>query len=245
MRNILLKSLYKIHKQGDMPAPSRAMTSEKSFACYQEMQKLSVESFKSHMAGNWSLVELGGSFGNLQQAFKYTLHKTKQIHQDNYPCNILYADPDVLCLEPIDPWGDHKNLDFHVFGAGNCGVRYFKNSMTNKLWKHAISVSRKWDNHNYNFEQDLYISLEKQAIKQLSGTLEDAVSACELWNQVDQVPNIDATHQDCSSQEIHDMVEQLEYHYDVPVVHFHSSRIPCATLLLMKKVWKHHQRTQQ
>ena len=239
MKNILLKSLYKIHNQSDLPAPSRGMTSKKSFECYQEMQKLSIESFKINMAGNWSLVQLGGSFDNLPQAFKYTLHKTRQIHRDNYPCNILYVDPDVLCLEPIDPWCDTKNIDFHLFGENNCGVRYFKHTMSNKLWQSILSQAKNWDNNNYAFEQDLYIMLEKEAIKLAGKKLEDYVSACDLWNQIHQEPNFQSRDENLNEHEINLLVESMQYLYEHSLVHFHSSRIPCATLSLMKKTWHH------
>jgi hypothetical protein len=163
VKNILLKSLFDIQdkKAGRKP---ELMLADLAWDTYQQMQALSLESFQQNLQGPWELIELTGTQPNLQSAFRFVMQRTQELWREHAPCNILYTDPDTLCMKPMDIFG--RFVDFRIFtdrdplsqrDYHNCGVRYFPSTLTETFWNEINSSMIPWhDNVHYAFETDIY-----------------------------------------------------------------------------------------
>ena len=81
------------------------MLADLAWDTYQQMQALSLESFQQNLQGPWELIELTGTQPNLQSAFRFVMQRTQELWREHAPCNILYTDPDTLCMKPMDIFG--------------------------------------------------------------------------------------------------------------------------------------------
>lgn len=161
--NILLKSLFDIKDKQTGRKPE-SMLSDTAYVAYQRMQALSKESFQTNLQGSWQLIELTGTQPNLQSAFRLTMQRTQELWHEHAPCNILYTDPDTLCVKPIDIFGRFR--DFRIFtdrdplsprDYHNCGVRYFPSTLTQSFWDEINGAMSRWhDRVHYAFETDIY-----------------------------------------------------------------------------------------
>jgi hypothetical protein len=163
VKNILLKSLFDIQDKTAGRKPE-LMLANSAFDAYQQMQALSTQSFKKNLQGDWELIELTGTQPNLQSAFRFVMQRTQELWRAHAPCNILYTDPDTLCMRPIDIFGKFK--DFRIFtdrdplsrrDYHNCGVRYFPSTLTEEFWHEINGAMSTWHDHvHYAFETDIY-----------------------------------------------------------------------------------------
>ena len=166
VKNILLKTLFPIKE-------IKYVFSEHTQDTWQEyvrMHELSVESFKKNLLGDWELISImDPPQETLQHAFRYTARLTRKIHQEHAPCRILYADPDTLCIRPLEIFG--RFSEFRLFdqmdqrtqpisekwdGYWCCCVRYFPEGLDNKFWHGMKRKMQKWDYGRYDYEQEMY-----------------------------------------------------------------------------------------
>jgi hypothetical protein len=224
MTNILLKSLFKINNHEQVNGqPTTDMT--RYFSSYRTMQDLSILSFKRNLRGPWHLVELDGEFDQLSDAFKHVMAKTKEIWKEHYPCNILYTDPDTLCIKPVEIFG--KFNEFRLFTNAyplsrthyhNCGVRYFPKEIDTTFWESIDKKMSQWDHTLYDQEQNIY-------------------TKC-MWEQ----PSL---HKNILQPQSHVVTQVTDSNHDAhsnfgpdaAILHFHASRDPASQLTCMQEYW--------
>ena len=167
MYNILLKSFFEIQNKN---TPLRGIDLKNVLVdtkdAYLYMQQISIKSFEKNLAGSWTLIELNGIQPTIQDAFRYVMSETYKIWNNNYPCNILYADPDTVCVKPLDIFG--KFQEFRLFAESsdllikeslNCGVRYFPSSLDDCFWNDVYEQMEKWNYSVWSTEQTIYQNL--------------------------------------------------------------------------------------
>lgn len=223
--NLLLKSLYKI-SNNNLAGPGTISLDmlDKTYDYYREMQDLSIYSFQKNLKGDWQLIELQGEFDNFQDSLKWTMLETRRIWKHMRPSNILYTDPDTLCVFPSEIFG--KFLEFRMFNNQsiidhqqhfNCGVRYFPDVLDNKFWDQIDGMIDTWDMSKYDSEQKIYHSMMWSQDSM-------PVNISQAW-VVKQGPFVDLNHM----KDTHKKPRSI--------MHFHSSKNPKKTLDLMKEVW--------
>ena len=165
--NILLKSFFEIQNTDNLLTDfdlKKMLVDTKD--AYLDMQQLSIKSFEKNLAGSWTLIELNGIQPTIQDAFRYVMSETHKIWNNNYPCNILYADPDTVCVKPLDIFG--KFQEFRLFAEKNswlvqeclnCGVRYFPSSLDDYFWNDMYEQMEKWNYSVWDTEQTIYQNL--------------------------------------------------------------------------------------
>jgi hypothetical protein len=221
MKNILLKAIYQITpKPVDYVTIGRNMF-DNAWPWYQEMHRLSVNSFKKNLLGDWELVELTGNIIGLQEAFKNTMLQTKKLWHKYYPCNILFTDCDTLCLRPLEIFG--RFAEFRLFsseplnfnGYSNCGVRYFPSTIDKSFWEYMDSLMLTWADGQYDVEQDLYNEL--------------------MWSQESMKQNLKQEQDNIVLNEKLTTVDEFRHYYGGKhkILHFLSSSNPRITVKLM------------
>ena len=196
-----------------------------NFQHYQEMHRLSIESFKHNLRGDWDLIELSGEIFGLQQAFQHTMRGIRRIWHERGPCNILYTDCDTLCVKPLDLFGRYPefrlfssrplNLDGHF----NCGVRYYPATMDQSVWELQDLLMQSWTPRKYDSEQDIYNVM--------------VWSQQSLRDSLNGIPQHDVViHDDFSPDLLHEKLSGTH-----SIMHFLSAGHPKQSLNLMTKTW--------
>jgi hypothetical protein len=164
--NILLKSFFEIQNTN---VRLKGIEVKKTLVgtkdAYLDMQQLSIKSFKKNLAQPWELIQLNGTQPTIQEAFLYVMLETHRTWNNYYPCNILYTDPDTLCIKPLDIFG--KFQEFRLFADSpilvkehlNCGVRYFPYNLNDCFWNDMYEQIEKWDYSVWDTEQTIYQNL--------------------------------------------------------------------------------------
>jgi len=218
VKNILLKSLYPIETFSQDAAEQVFVD---CFDHYQEMQDLSVESFQRNLQGDWDLVQLSEPQPTLQKGFQNTLKQAHDLWHTHWPCNILYTDPDTLCVVPFMPWDQFS--EFTMFpNAGlsyyNGGVKYFPSTLGPEFWALLLTLMQTWDETVYDQEQEICKRLMlSQATQPKPATWAVAQGPINRENL------------------------QEYFRLNRCIWHFHSSRDPQTTTDLMQEVWQHYQ----
>ena len=95
-----------------------------------------------------------------------TLHNTYKLWKENYPCNILYTDDDIIFFKDIS-FSD-KFTKFSMFNMKNsyqgehtlrCDVRYFPSTMDEETWQLGLEMSTQWPTNAeeaWNYETVIY-----------------------------------------------------------------------------------------
>ena len=154
IKNFLFKSLFQIKNfswHGKKDWPYRKLIN--NFSYYQKMQNLSIESFRENLLDKWTLVNHTGSKDNIQEAFIYNLLAIKNHWHEQYPCNILYADPDVFVLKKIKIFNEYD--DFIIF-SGSASLRYFPSTLTKEFWLQVDKDIDQWNYDVYDYEQRIF-----------------------------------------------------------------------------------------
>jgi hypothetical protein len=170
VKNILLKTLFPIENNKLI---FTWHASRDNLALYNEMQDISIASFQKNLLGDWHLMDIRApAQPNLQEAFIYTMNLTKKIYLENYPCRILYTDPDTICMRPLDIWGAFP--EFRLFdqmdqnvqplsrrteGYWRCHVRYYSENINKKFWNKMHRLMSNWYFKQYAYEQEVYAKL--------------------------------------------------------------------------------------
>ena len=229
-KNFFVRSLYRIkHNQGGCTPWQLNNT----FNIYKQMQMLSIESFQKNLLGEWKLIELDGKFESLQQSWIDIIKQIQQLWHNHYPCNILWADTDTLCVKPLDIFDkfqefriftDRDPLEQHQYH--NAGVKYYPASIQSTFWDQMQQELDNWDFNIYDTEQRVHTKL--------------------MWAQPSLHLNINQKQEWVASQigmmyEANDKnlgFESLTPHsLEKCILHFHSSRDPMGRLKWMQEVW--------
>ena len=231
-KNFLIKSLFRIKNNRGGGTPAHL---DNSFDYYQQMQELSIKSFQKNLLGTWELIELGGEFENIQLTCFEIIKQIQQLWHDQYPCNILLADTDTLCINPLDIFGRFQ--EFRLFTEqdppdrsqyNNAGIKYYPSTITPEFWKQMQQELDNWNFDKYDTEQLVHTKL--------------------MWDQPSLYANI--------AQEQSSIVSQLGFRFNWQIekfdfedisqqdlacciLHFHGSRGPRARLEWMQKTCKH------
>ena len=154
IKNFLFKSLFKIKDilwHNKPTWPYRKLIN--NFSDYKEMQNLSIESFQKNLLDDWTLVNLTGSKNNIQEAFINNLICVKKHWHDYYPCNILYADPDIFILKKLKIFNEYEN--FIIF-SDSASLRYFPSTLTREFWDQIDKDIEQWNYDVYDHEQQIF-----------------------------------------------------------------------------------------
>ena len=167
MKNYLVKTLFKVNSTNwhvhDRKDESNLHEN------YLEMHRISLASCNKFLQGNWELKFLDGEVDDISQAFEKTFWFIHDLWHSE-PCNILYTDPDTLCIRPVEFWGKYDTFRMfnytdpkeflmpnrynrwfdHYF---NAGVRYFPSTMSESTWKTGTDLANDWVYEDYNTEQ--------------------------------------------------------------------------------------------
>jgi len=232
MKNYLVKSLFKI-KDPDWEVHVRH--EQDMYNKYVEVNNLSLKSFEDNLEGKWEYKFITGEFETIHEGLHHTFHELYKLWK-SAPCNILYTDPDTLCINPLDIWGkfdkfmmfnytDPKqytaenkyNLAFQHFF--NAGVRYFPSTMDQRVWDTGLVMAESWDFKDYDSEQ-IILNLM-------------------LWMQ--NIDLKDATRPDIAYQAFGANLEEMDQwnNYslvDSAIIHLHGSRNIDAKLAQMKSL---------
>jgi hypothetical protein len=134
------------------------------------MQDLSIESFDTNMTGSWDLVDVREpEFPTLADAFMHTMRVTRDLYvKYRGTASILYADPDILCLQPTSSTVWESFTDFRSFAQSstplivnddkywNCSLRLFPSGLPKSFWNKLLSYCDTWDRSRYGYEQWVY-----------------------------------------------------------------------------------------
>lgn len=138
-----------------------------SFEDYKNMTELCVESFTKNLIGLDDIFVLEGKVDNYHQLFKEVYARVKKIYHSKGNHNILFADSDTICLKPVDVF--EKFDKFAMFLIANefqfsfanpvcldlvknlspwmmANLRYYPNSMDQKLWDIGDDLAYSWIN---------------------------------------------------------------------------------------------------
>lgn len=212
IKNIVLKSLYRISGPGTIQGKLGEMVLH--YDQYRNMQDLSIQSMQANLLGEWELIELSGVFEDLASSFIHTFIQTHKIWREHAPCNILYVDPDVLCVRPMDIWQIAPNRMW-LPDLSNCGVRYFDRLMPPIQWSTAYEMLKFWDYDNYSYEQSMYQAMD------LCFALAGAANRCTTVNQYSNY-----------EQRFVELAEFSE-----AFIHVHASRNPQMCLQQLRYLW--------
>lgn len=200
-KNYLVKSLYRIqdiHRY----VSHKTMLDKENFYHYARMQDLSIKSFQNHLKGEWELIYLQGTLPSLQESFIFTFEKVYQLWKTEN-CNILYADPDTLCLRDVEIF--NKNYTACFEKNYTSGIRYINHNLPQENWDLALEKIKTWDYGKYAYEQDVvYAALN--------------VAGPKVSELVGETPI--------------DELDQVTYN-DQKIIHLHSSRDPHNVLKIM------------
>jgi hypothetical protein len=227
--NILVKGLCKIKNHVEC-AP---IAVHNNYEYYVEMHKLSIESYKKNLQGDWILKELDIEQDNIQEYFKNLLIFIKNVWHEFYPCNILYADADTLCIKPLSIFGQFD--DFRLFSEDdpiiensyiNGGIKYYPAELSKEFWDQIDFIIDNWDNDMWIYEQIAQASLMFRYSKFDSDKKQDWV-----------VRQIGFNHQRLISEIALDNIKSIKQ----AILHFHSSQYPLYRLEAMQFIWKNLQ----
>lgn len=166
IKNYLVKSLYRV-RDPNWLVHDRSHETD-LYDRYLDMHRISVESFKRHLQGDWELKFFTGTVDSINQAFEQTFWRIHELWHSE-PCNILYTDPDTVARTGLDIWNldgfrmfnftDPRSLDReNVYGSRfpwffNAGVRYFSHAMSEDVWTLGADMASRWDHTTYDTEQ--------------------------------------------------------------------------------------------
>lgn len=225
MKNILVKSLYKIAST-DWAVKDRSKEQD-LYEKYVECHELSLESFQRYLKGDWTYEFIGGEFDTIHEALRHTFYEVHRLWKENYPCNILYTDPDTMAIRSFDIWGQYEKFMmfnysepkyFHVknkYGKiyptfFNAGVRYFPSTMQESTWNIGLDMADQWDLLDYNTEQIILNEMLWSQGLHVSEALVPKVAYQAHW-----LPGMDFWRQDIWNG-IH--IQETD------ILHVHSSR---------------------
>ena len=227
-KNILLKSLFEITNKSTHNQTPPTMLD--NISSYRSMQDISIESFQKNLSGEWLIIELSGQKSNLQEAFRYVMTQTCEIWLAHAPCNILYTDPDTLCVKPLLDLEKFKEFrlftddPLHPGQYHNCGVRWFPHTTQQCVWDFFNQELKTWhDDVNYAHEQKIYADamwIQPDLDCTIQQNIVDQIDYYRSWQL--QTPNIDFTR-----------------HY--PILHVHASRNPKNRAAWMQEIWNKSQ----
>lgn len=217
MNNYLIKSLHKIRQAtetfGDSyNNPPTVLDYSGNFGYYEKMQELSIASYGKNLQGDWQLIYLSEEFDSLQDSFRYTFEQTYNLWNAE-TCNVLYADPDTLCLKPTEIFGG----TWSPGSRRNCCLRYFPHDMDTAAWHKAKRFMRDWDYTIYDYEQLMYNAMSA------------GMPLPNVEDLVQQAPAAGIPGQNNSN-----VFSRVDYSKNI--IHFHSSRDPRAALVAMQNV---------
>lgn len=225
-KNILLKSTYRIQNidgsQLQFPGCEYGDVSDKVYQCYRDLQDFSISTFKENLKGDWQLIELTGEFNDLSSSFIHTMIQTHRIWKENWPCNILYVDADIICLNELDIFDRHQQP-----GGGamflpffwNCGVRWFGFHMPHSQWKVMYDNISNWNFASYDYEQQTYKAMH--SAMNHTGLNSKYSDDMFVFNAADT--NID----------------HLDPAYgSAALIHSHASKGPANALKFLKQCWE-------
>lgn len=233
MKNYLVKSLFQV-KDPDWRVHDRSHETD-LYSKYQQMHKLSVDSYKKFLGGSWELRFFEGEVDHINQAFEQTFWAIHDLWHSE-PCNILYTDPDTMAINRINPWGQYRHFTMfnytdprsfdrpnqynkkfdHFF---NAGVRYFPSTMSENIWQTGKDMAKTWNSDTYDTEQIILNTM--------------------LWDQ--PVELIDVLNPYMAYQAFHpdlalcDQWNRLSIQ-EAGILHFHSSRNAQVRLDIMQSI---------
>jgi hypothetical protein len=188
------------------------------------MHELSSRSFRVNLAKKWDLRFFTGRQPSLQHAFIDQSQQIKDLWHRYWPCNILYADCDTLCVSPLDIFGSFR--EFRMFTSYNPvnktqyfngGVKYFPYTIHDDFWIQMEQGIENWNYDEYGYEQDLFTDL--------------------FWKQPDL--DIDKNQSYIVQQGPWRDFDHLKDHMKKTrcILHYHSTRNPELTANLMQDTW--------
>ena len=235
MKNLLVRSIYKIKStqwfrdradEGDI------------YEHYMQMHKISLDSFKQHLQGDWEFVFFNKEVDDIQQVFQDHFFELYDLWKQGN--NILYCGPDNLMIKPTKFFGEYN--DFRMFNYTdpksfngiehflNADVRYYSADMNPDTWTESLKQAENWDFSEWNTEQ---IILNKMLWNQEGRTPQNTIipkmayQAHGVWltNDINQHIQRANAWNGCALQDSH-------------IIHLHGSRNAPNKLELMKALHK-------
>jgi len=149
MKNIVVYSNYTIQANQD-----KSKT-------YNEMLRLSIDSCRKHLQGEWEFQVWSGIVDNHQEVFKRNWVQTDDLWHSGH--NVLFIDTDTVFLNDVNIFDVYNK--FMLFNYTdpkcelngrpyfNCGVRYFPRSMDKTLWEEYRLAYPNWPVDVWDYEQ--------------------------------------------------------------------------------------------
>ena len=111
-------------------------------------------------------VTISEEVSDIPKAQYNNLHNTYKLWKENYPCNILYTEEDIIFFKDVS-FVD-RFTKFSMFNMRNlyegdhnlrCEVRYFPSTMDEKTWQLGLEMSKQWPKETqeaWNYESVIY-----------------------------------------------------------------------------------------
>jgi hypothetical protein len=236
MKNILVKSLYKI-KDPNWGVKNR-QNETNLYDKYLECHDISLESFKKYVNGTCDYVFFSGDAETIHNALYNNFQNIYQLWKDEYPCNLLYTDPDTLAVNTVEPWNQYNKFMMfnfsdprsfyrdNIYGLKfanffNAGVRYFPATMSLDTWNIGLELAKNWNTESYDTEQIILNQMMWSQGLKLSEVVRPAMNFQAAWMNASS-----------RQQNLWNGINIQQAH----ILHFHGSRNVNDTLELMKKV---------
>lgn len=239
MKNILVKSLFKI-KDPNWGVKNRGHETD-LYEKYLECHNLSLESFKKQISAQCDYVFFSGEADTIHHALYNNFYEIYNLWLKEYPCNILYTDPDTVAINHVDPWGQYNKFMMfnlsdpksfyrdNIYGLKfpnffNAGVRYFPATMSRATWDIGLALADNWNIQSYDTEQIILNQMMWSQDLKLSDALVPNMNYQAAW-----MGNIEIN---TWPQDVWNGIAFKRAH----IVHFHGSRNIDNTLQHMKKL---------
>lgn len=221
VKKILLKSTYRIQNIDYSQLNNfGGNDSDNLFQQYRDLQDFSISTCKENLLGDWELIELTGDFCDLSSSFIHTMIQTHRIWKENWPCDILYVDADIICLNECDFFTvDHSPSSAMMLPFfWNCGVRYFPYTMPHSQWKIMYDNISNWNYQLYDYEQETYKAMHSGVSHTgMGGEYQDERF---IFNVVSL-----------------ELKEFDPVHAEARMIHAHASKGPTESLKFLKQLW--------
>lgn len=138
---------------------------------YTDMEKILVESARKNLIGLDEVIVHRGEAEHIRDVFRIHFKEIYDLWKRE-PCNILYCDLDVVFLQQARFFGqydffamfnftdptrtvdEHYGLNFDRYF--NCGIRYYPQTMDQKIWDLGFEMLDNWNPDRWDAEQVIY-----------------------------------------------------------------------------------------
>ncbi len=220
-----------------------ASTEGDIYETYSEMYRLSRNSLRHFLEGDWEELVWNEDIDNIGQAMKLNWTNVYNLWHSE-PCNILAVGPDVQLVKPLKifdefdefrmfNWTDPKEYhDANPWGIDlpnyfNGDFKYYPHTMSKEVWKLGSDMASSWEGNDTTPETWGNEQLIENTMFWSQGISFEEAHKPELFYQAQQLPWVSIEQMDAWNNSKYE---------DAKVVHWHSSRHSPTKLDCMRQI---------